>query len=91
MKENSIENNKINYKQTNDENIHHKKMSLVDLTKIYDSRSFDALSRSDRASAKFQRKDFLFNKFLELRKPTEKLQLTHEHILGRIFPNSKIN
>ena len=44
------------------DNNKNKRMSLVDLTKIYDSRSFDALSRSDRASAKFRnKKDFLFN------------------------------
>ena len=86
MKEKNNERKNLNYKQSNDDNRKiNKKMSLVELTKIFDSRSFDALSRSDRASAKFQRKEFLFNKFLELRKPTEKLQLTHEHILGRIF------
>lgn len=59
-------------------------MSLVDLTKLYDSRSFDAFSRSDRASAKYNRRELLFNKFLAMRKPAEKLQLTHEHILGEL-------
>ena len=62
-------------------------MSLVELTKIYDSRSFDAFSRSDSASAKYNRTELLFNKFLSMRqpKPVEKLQLTHEHILGNLI------
>jgi len=58
--------------------------SLVDLTKIYDSCSYDTISRSDRASAKRNRRDIMFDKFLSMRhsiKPVEKQQITHEHIL----------
>lgn len=71
--------------------------SLVELTKIYDSCSFDAISRSDRASAKKNRHDAIYDKFLSMRhsiKPVEKQQITHEHILNigsKSMLNYKLN
>ncbi|CAF0761215.1 unnamed protein product [Brachionus calyciflorus] len=54
----------------------------MDLTKIFSSRGSDGLSRNDRERmSKYNRKEFLFEKFLYNRKKNETLQLTHEHIL----------
>lgn len=58
-------------------------MSFKDLTNIYDSKGIDGLSRMDRIkSAKYNRGEFLFEKFLKERKQKPKINITHEHILG---------
>lgn len=57
--------------------------SQIDITKIFNSRGADGLSRLDRERmANYNRKDFLFDKFLGQRRQAGALQLTHEHILG---------
>jgi hypothetical protein len=61
-------------------------VSLADLTQIYDSKGMDGLSRSDREKLNsFNRKEFLFEKFLKIRNSRPKIQLTHEHILGKLL------
>lgn len=58
----------------------------MDLTRLFDSRGIDGLSRHDRERmANYNRRDYLFDKFLNTRKNNETLQLTHEHILGKDF------
>ena len=60
-------------------------MSLRELTKIYDSKGIDGLTRMDRAkSAKYNRGEFLFEKFLNQRKEKTKVRINHAHILGNI-------
>lgn len=57
-------------------------MSLSELTKIYDSKGIDGLTRMDRAkSAKYNRGEFLFEKFLNQRKEKTKVRINHAHIL----------
>ena len=57
--------------------------TLTELTKIFNSRGRDGLSRNDRERmANYNRRDFLFDKFLNQRKSAGQLQLKHEHILS---------
>ncbi len=59
-------------------------MSLNELTKIYDSKGIDGLSRVDRIKSGYNRGDFLFEKYLKQKKETHekpKIQLTHENII----------
>lgn len=54
----------------------------VELTKIFDSRGIDGLSRMDRAKSGYNRGQFLFEKYLKMKKEKPKVKVTHEHILG---------
>ena len=66
-------------------------VNLSDLTKIYDSKGMDGLSRADREKMSgFNRREFLFDKFLQLRSSKPKIQLTHEHILGILLISIQI-
>ena len=57
----------------------------VELTKIYDSKGIDGLSRLDRRkSSSYNRQEFLFDKYLQKRKEKPKLDLTHHQILGNV-------
>ena len=61
---------------------------MSELTSIFNSKGIDGLTRLDRVkSAKYNRGEFLFEKFLKERKPTPTINVTHEHILGS-FKNS---
>jgi hypothetical protein len=61
-------------------------MLETELTKIFTSKGPDGLSRCDKQkrSAKYNRNDYLFERFLSQRKNDHKLQLNHQHILGTI-------
>lgn len=60
----------------------------MEVNKIFNSRGMDGLSRYDRERmASYNRKEYLYDKFLASRKKEQNLQLTHEHILG-ILENS---
>jgi hypothetical protein len=52
------------------------------VTRIYSSKGPDGLSRMEReSSANYNRTQFLFDKFIQNRKKSDMLQVTHEHIL----------
>ena len=65
--------------------------SLENLTRLYNSRGPDGLSRLDRERlANYKRTEYLFDKFLKNRHTKAKLQLTHEHILGNSASSHQI-
>jgi hypothetical protein len=59
--------------------------TLTDLTKLFNSRGRDGLSRNDRERmSNYKRRDFLFEKFLKQRESYCQLELKHEHILSML-------
>lgn len=56
---------------------------MAEVTKLFSSKGRDGLTRSDRElTANYNRKDFLFKKFLDQRRSSAQLQIQHEHILN---------